>query len=238
MGSSTARNGSSRRGHDKAANRLLQPTHWGARLSATLGVTTTTHPTPRFGMRTPSIARTSRLTLRQWKDADRAPFARLCADPEVMKFFVSSVLDRETACERINKWSTLISQRGWGFWAVELTESRQFLGFAGLQALDDNHPFGPCVEIGWRLAREHWGRGYATEAAMQVLHFAFDTLALPEVIATTAVGNLRSSAVMERIGMRGPEAVFRFLDVPRENPLGDHVLYRTTVAEWRARGDA
>ncbi|MDP2369719.1 GNAT family N-acetyltransferase [Rhodoferax sp.] len=189
-------------------------------------------------MKPQNFAQTNRLTLRQWEDTDRAPFASLCADPEVMKFFISSVLDQETACKRINKWSGLIAERGWGFWAVELTENRQFPGFAGLQALDDSHPLGPCVEIGWRLARKHWGRGYATEAATQVLRFAFGALVLPEVIATTAVGNLRSSAVMERIGMRGPESVLRFLDVPKESPLGDHVLYRVTSEEWRARGDA
>ena len=189
-------------------------------------------------MQQQNFAQPNRLALRQWEEGDYAPFAKLCADPEVMKFFISSVLDQQTANERINKWSKLIAERGWGFWAVELTENRRFLGFAGLQALDNTHPFGPCVEIGWRLARENWGRGYATEAATQVLRFAFDTLRLPEIIATTAIGNTRSSAVMERIGMNGPESVFRFLDVPKENPLGDHVLYRITSKEWRARGDA
>lgn len=184
------------------------------------------------------IAQTDRLTLRQWQDSDRKPFADLCADPEVMKFFLSSVLDPKIANERINKWSKLIAARGWGFWAVELTENRKFLGFAGLQAPDDTHPFSPCVEIGWRLAREYWGRGYASEAATGVLSFAFDALGLPDVIATTAVGNHRSSAVMKRIGMKGPESLFRFLAVPKENPLGDHVLYRITSEEWRARGAA
>ncbi|MBA4182313.1 MAG: GNAT family N-acetyltransferase [Anaerolinea sp.] len=189
-------------------------------------------------MKSHILAQTNRLTLRQWQDSDRAPFASLCADPEVMKFFLSSVLNRERANEKIDKWSGLIAKHGWGFWAVELTESRRFLGFAGLQALEDSHPFGPGVEIGWRLAREYWGRGYASEAATRVLAFAFEILELPEVIATTAVGNLRSSAVMERIGMRGPDTVFRFLDVPKEKPLGDCVLYRVSREEWGARGDA
>ena len=174
--------------------------------------------------------KTERLTLRQWKDSDRPPFAALCADAEVMKFL--SILDRKTADGRIDKWSKLIAERGWGFWAIELTSDQQFLGFAGLQVPAANHPFMPCVEIGWRLARPHWGHGYATEAAKQVLRIAFGSLKLPELIATTAVGNLRSSKVMERIGMVGPETVFWFPDVPKENPLGQHVLYRVSRDKW------
>jgi RimJ/RimL family protein N-acetyltransferase len=179
-----------------------------------------------------------RLVLRQWSETDRAPFASLCADPEVMKFFVSSVIDRTTADLRIDKWSKLIEENGWGFWAIEVKKERKFIGFAGLQRPTDEHPFAPCVEVGWRLSRSHWGHGYATEAAKRVLGIAFEVLELPEVIATTAAANLRSSAVMERIGMRGPETVFRFLDVPKENPLGDHVLYRLSRGQWQGRNDA
>lgn len=182
--------------------------------------------------------RTERLTLRQWKESDRAPFAAICTDREVMEFLVSSVLDRQTADLRIDKWSQLIEKHGWGFWAVELTQDRGFLGFAGLQVPDDQHPYMPCVEIGWRFARARWGNGYATEAAKEVLRIAFEILRLSEVIATTAAHNLRSSAVMQRIGMHGPEALFRFLDVPRENPLGDHVLYRITREQWSVHSDA
>ena len=180
---------------------------------------------------------TGRLTLRQWQESDRTPFAALCADPEVMKFFISSVMSREAADGRIDKWSQLIDERGWGFWAIERTSDGQFIGFAGLQVPDEKHPFMPCVEIGWRLSRASWGCGYATEAARRVLHIAFATLGLREVIATTAVGNIRSSAVMERIGMTGPETVFRFPDVPNENPLGEHVLYKIARSQW-VRSDA
>jgi RimJ/RimL family protein N-acetyltransferase len=156
----------------------------------------------------------------------------------VMEFFISSVLDRATADLRVDKWSSLIQENGWGFWALELKREAAFIGFAGLQVPTEDHPYMPCVEIGWRLAHAYWGHGYATEAAKGVLRVAFDVLSIPEIIATTAVGNRRSSAVMERLGMRGPEAVFRFSDVPETNPLGQHVLYRITREQWRRANDA
>ena len=93
---------------------------------------------------------TARLTLRQWKEADRKPFATLCADPEVMKFFISSVLDRATSDARIAKWAKRIEEDGWGFWAIELKADSTFIGFAGLQVPAADHPYVPCVEIGWR----------------------------------------------------------------------------------------
>jgi RimJ/RimL family protein N-acetyltransferase len=186
----------------------------------------------------PTEFETGRLVLRQWRDADRDPFATLCADPRVMKFFISSVHDRTTADLRIDKWSRRIQEAGWGFWAVELKKASVFIGFAGFQVPAEDHPCMPCVEIGWRLAHAHWGNGYATEAASGALRVAFETFSMSEIIATTAVGNLRSSAVMQRIGMRGPEAVFRFPDVPETNPLGQHVLYRITRREWQAPNDA
>ena len=124
-------------------------------------------------MRPSDKFQTERLTLRQWKESDREPFAELCADPEVMQFFVSSVLDRQTADARVEKWHGLIEKQGWGFWALELTQDGRFLGFAGLQDPGESHPYAPCIEIGWRLARPHWGCGYATEAAKQILRIAF-----------------------------------------------------------------
>ncbi len=181
---------------------------------------------------------TDRLALRQWRQTDLDPFAALCADPRVMKFFISSVHDRETADLRVEKWSKRLQQNGWGFWAVELKQETTFIGFAGLQVPADDHPYMPCVEIGWRLAYAHWGKGYATEAANGVLNIAFEVLAVPEIIATTAVGNVRSSAVMQRLGMTGPAAVFRFPEVPEANPLSQHVLYRITREQWRAKHDA
>ena len=183
-------------------------------------------------MREPTEYQTERLFLRQWKAADREPFGLICADPEVMRFFISSVLDRATSDARIEKWAKLIEKDGWGFWALELKANGAFIGFAGLQIPAENHPYMPCVEIGWRLARAYWGHGYATEAAMGVLNVAFGKLHMQEIIATTALGNNRSSAVMRRVGMLGPEATFCFPDVPATNPLRHHVLYRVSREQW------
>jgi len=174
---------------------------------------------------------TDRLRLRQWREADREPFAALCADPLVMEFLTSD-RDRATADTAIDKWQSRIAQNGWGFWAVELKRINAFIGFVGMQVPAEPHPFLPCVEIGWRLAAAHWGSGYATEAAKQTLRIAFEVLALQEVLASTAVGNLRSSALMERLGMYGPEAIFEHPGVPTDNPLRRHVLYRLTRKHW------
>lgn len=185
----------------------------------------------------PAEFETARLRLRQWRVSDREPFAAICADPEVMEF-LSGRRDRETALAAIDKWSALIAERGWGLWALELKEAREFIGFAGLQIPAEGHPFLPCVEIGWRLARKHWRNGYATEAAREALRIGFETLDLPEMIATTAAGNARSRAVMERLGMKGPEAVFQHPGVPSDSPLRTHLLFRISKEQWRLGGKA
>lgn len=175
---------------------------------------------------------TERLVLRQWRDADREPWAALCADPEVMQF-LSSDRDRATSDMAIDRWRARIDDQGWSFWAVELKRTGEFIGMAGLQVPAAPHPYLPCTEIGWRLARAHWGQGYASEAARRVLCFAFTELKLQEVLASTAVGNMRSSAVMRRIGMSGPEASFIHPGVPEGSHLRQHVLYRISSATSR-----
>jgi RimJ/RimL family protein N-acetyltransferase len=147
--------------------------------------------------------------------------------------FLSGPRDRATTYAAIDKWSASISERGWGFWAVELKQTSEFIGFVGLQVPAVGHPFLPCVEIGWRLAGKHWGKGYATEGARESLRVAFEVLLLPEIIATTALGNSRSRAVMERLGMRGPEATFRHPGVPIDSPLRAHMLFRLSQREWQ-----
>ena len=179
----------------------------------------------------PLALATARLLLRQWRQSDRDPFSALCADPKVMEF-LSSARDRATSAAAIERWSNRIQEVGWGFWAIEHRGRGEFLGFAGLQVPAEGHPYLPCVEIGWRLAAEYWGHGYASESAQAVLRVAFAELALPEVIATTAAGNRRSSAVMHRIGMRGPEATFQHPGVSEGNPLRTHILYRITREQW------
>lgn len=137
---------------------------------------------------------------------------------------------------RINAWSSHISEHGWGFWAAELKETRELLGFVGLSYLAQDHPYAPGVELGWRLAKRHWGYGCATEGGRACLQIAFDSLQLPEVIATTALHNSKSSAVMLRLGMKGPGAVFEHPGVPLHSLLKLHALYRISRPE-RKRHD-
>lgn len=167
---------------------------------------------------------TERLRLRQWRDADREPFAALNADPRVMAFFPAP-LDRAASDAMADRCAALIAQRGWGFWALELMASGEFIGFAGLHTPSPELPFSPCVEVGWRLAFRHWGKGYATEAAKTALEVAFETLALPEIVAFTVPANLRSRAVMARLGMR-ESGSFEHPALPLGHPLRPHCLYR------------
>ena len=175
--------------------------------------------------------------MRQWRAGDREPFVAICSDPVVMEFLTGK-RDAATILSRVDAWSADISKRGWGFWAAELKQTRQLIGFVGLSIPADGHPFLPCVELGWRLARNHWGNGYATEGARVCLKIAFEVLQLPEVIATTASGNLRSSAVMARLGMRGPETTFEHPGVPIDSPHRRHVLYRLFRSAWQEMNGA
>lgn len=130
------------------------------------------------------------------------------------------------------KCETLIAERGWGFWAVEIKATGVFIGFVGLHIPSSALPFSPCVEIGWRLARPYWGRGYATEAARAALQVGFEHLALQEIVSFTAVRNRRSRAVMERLHMVRDEETFNHPDVPEESGLREHCLYRISRENW------
>lgn len=166
--------------------------------------------------------RTERLLLRQWRDADREPFAELNADPETMRYFPTT-LTREESDATVDWASALIEERGWGLWAVEVVDVVPFVGFVGL-----NVPrFWPeVVEIGWRLRREHWGNGYATEAAREALRYGFEQLGLEEIVSFTTVANTPSRRVMERIGMtHDPSRDFDHPGIPDGHPLRRHVLY-------------
>jgi RimJ/RimL family protein N-acetyltransferase len=169
---------------------------------------------------------TSRLLLRTWRDEDLAPFAAMNADPRVMEFFPRP-LDRAESNAAVGRIREHFARHGFGLWAVEVPGVADFIGFVGLTIPRFEAHFTPCVEIGWRLAFEHWGRGYATEAALAVLAFGFDELALEEIVSFTTTANRRSCAVMERIGMtRSPEDDFDHPSVPEGHPLRRHVLYR------------
>jgi RimJ/RimL family protein N-acetyltransferase len=177
--------------------------------------------------------RTSRLILRRWREADRAPFAALNADPVVMEHF-RAPLRREESDALADRITADIDERGWGLWAVEIPGTAAFAGFIGLNPATFDAPFTPAVEVGWRMARDHWGSGYATEGATAALSFGFDALALEEIVSFTTHGNARSRRVMERLGMRrDPADDFDNPNVPSGDPLRPHVLYRLNRADWQ-----
>ncbi|HEY1492726.1 MAG TPA: GNAT family N-acetyltransferase [Steroidobacteraceae bacterium] len=169
---------------------------------------------------------TARLKLRHWSPADLAPFAALNADPAVMEFMPAR-LSREASDAMAAAAQTHIEREGFGLWAVEVRGGAPFVGYVGLQRPSFAAPFTPCVEIGWRLMRIAWGHGYATEAARACLQHAFGMLALPEVLAFTVPANLRSRAVMQRLGMvLDPAGAFEHPRLPAGHALRHHLLYR------------
>lgn len=175
---------------------------------------------------------TARLKLRQWRDNDYTDFSELNADPAVMEHFPST-LSKTKSDEIANKIQSLITRRGWGFWAVEEKKTNSFIGFVGLHQPIKELPFSPCVEVGWRLAKQFWGKGYATEAAEAALKIAFERLELDKIYSFTSVGNLRSRAVMERLHMINTNQNFEHPEIPAGNPLREHVLYSLTKDQWK-----
>jgi RimJ/RimL family protein N-acetyltransferase len=169
---------------------------------------------------------TARLILRQWQSSDLAPFAAMNGDPEVMEFMPKR-LDRAESDAFAARLRNRIEAEGWGFWAIEVPGVAPFIGFTGLSVPGFTAHFTPCVEVGWRLARAHWGQGYATEAARSAVSYGFDALGLRELVAFTVPANLRSQAVMARLGMRHDVADdFDHPALPEGHRLQRHVLYR------------
>lgn len=167
-------------------------------------------------------ARTERLILRSWKPEDLAPFAAINKDEQVMKYFPSPLTDEETEAFylRIQKE---FESKGWGLYAVELRKSGEFIGYVGLHEIGFEADFTPGVEIGWRLGAACHNRGYATEAAKEVLTLA-KTHGIARLYSFTAEINRLSERVMQKIGM---EKIGGF-DHPRlstDSPLCRHVLY-------------
>ncbi|MCB1110201.1 MAG: GNAT family N-acetyltransferase [Chlamydiia bacterium] len=171
---------------------------------------------------------TKRLILRLWKKEDYKPFAVINADPRVMEYFPKPLSQTESD-QLATRIQTDLEKQGWGLWAAMEQSTEQFIGFIGLDPVSPSLPFAPATEVGWRLSFNSWGKGYATEGATACLHYAFQTLELPEIVSFTAENNLRSRRVMERIGMHhDPQDDFDHPKLPEGHPLKRHVLYRIT----------
>lgn len=170
--------------------------------------------------------RTPRLLLREWREADREPFAAMSADPEVMAM-LPPLPDRARSDAWIARMQAHLTEHGFGYWAVELPGTASLIGAIGLSRVRFPAPFTPAVEIGWRLARAYWGRGYAFEAARAVIDDGFFRLRLDEIVAFTNPANRRSWLLMERLGMtRNPSEDFDFPGFAEGHPLRRFVLYR------------
>ncbi len=178
---------------------------------------------------------TERLLLRQWRKPDLAPFAALNADHRVMRYFPRP-LSRTQSDEMAERCRNLIAERGWGLWVAELKTSGTFIGVVGLHRPIPQLPCAPCTEIAWRLAFDYWGRGLATEAARGALRVGFETLGYAEIVSFTALGNRRSRAVMERLGMVLQAQTFEHPLMPLGSPLREHCLYRLARGHWQRHG--
>ncbi len=188
------------------------------------------------------MIRTERLILRDWRESDTAPWAAMNADPEVRQFLGPPLTSEQAAAWAINYQDDL-DRYGYGYWALEVRATGEFIGFAGLAEVDEEMPYagigvgvdcgpGAGVDIAWRLTRSAWGRGYATEAGLAVLGFGFGELRLPEIVSVTMARNVRSQAVMQRIGMTtDPSWDFDDPDV-EDLSLRRHVVYRRLRGAW------
>jgi ribosomal-protein-alanine N-acetyltransferase len=174
---------------------------------------------------------TRRLRLRRWREEDLDMFARMNADRRVMEFFPKTLTRPESDALATRIGATLV-QNVFGLWAVEVPGEAHFVGFVGLAEPTFEAHFTPCVEIGWRLAHPHWGKGYAFEAAQRVIEYAFQDLRLSELVSFTAVSNLRSQALMKRLGFTSEQSDdFYHPSLPEGHPLERHILYRLKAGE-------
>ena len=177
--------------------------------------------------------KTERTRLRGWRPEDADPYAALNADPRVMEFF-ESTFDRAKSEESRARMLAGFAERGWGFWVLEIPSVTEFAGVVGISVPKYTAPFTPCVEVGWRLFERFWGKGYATEAAREALRFGFEDLKLEEIVAMTTPDNVRSRAVMHRLGMTyDPGADFDHPMVPAGHKRQRHVLYRLKRGDFR-----
>jgi RimJ/RimL family protein N-acetyltransferase len=175
---------------------------------------------------------TPRLRLRPWRDADLAPFAAMNADERVMACFPTT-LDRAASDAVAQRHRDHFTQHGFGRWIAETREGERFVGVVGLSWCTFDAPMNPSVEVSWRLAHAHWGKGYATEAARAALDFGFGELQLDRIVSFTVPANQRSWRVMERLGMtRTPADDFDHPLLPPDRPLRRHVTYVMSRDDW------
>jgi RimJ/RimL family protein N-acetyltransferase len=182
-----------------------------------------------------TLLETERLLIRNWRKDDAGFFHEINSDEQVMAFFPFR-RDRAQSEEFMERVRTAINERGYGFFALELKQTGEPIGFAGISPTDIVPAIpGECIEIGWRLAGRFWGNGYATEAAEKLLEFGFDRLGLDEIVSFAVWNNHASTAIMRRIGMRrDPGGDFDHPNVPETHPqLKRHVLYRLAASDWR-----
>lgn len=170
------------------------------------------------------IYETNRLFLRPWKPTDLEPFRAINQNQDVMEHFPSPLTPNQSDA-LVRKIENGFRQDGFGLWAIERKDSGEFIGFIGLNRPSFAASFTPCVEIGWRLGKKHWGLGFATEGASRVLKLGFEEFDLPEIVSFTAKTNLRSIKVMERIGLQYA-LEFEHPGIDTSSVLKSHVLYR------------
>jgi RimJ/RimL family protein N-acetyltransferase len=168
--------------------------------------------------------------MRRWRDRDREPFAAMNADPEVMRYF-QAPLDRSASDAGVDRIEDLFDAQGFGLWALEVADSSDFIGFTGLNPMPEGVPGAGGMEVGWRLARHAWRRGYATEAAVAALEVGFSEVGFDQIWSMTAVVNQPSQNVMRRLGMT-PHGRFEHPRIPVGHELRPHVAYRLGRAAW------
>lgn len=175
--------------------------------------------------------RTERLVLREWTDDDIEPFAAMCADPEVMRHFPST-MTRDESAEMVGAIRERFARQGYGLWAV--TREGRFIGYVGLNSTGPGFvtSFSPCQEVGWRIERASWGHGFATEAARESLRIGFEEHGLETIYSWTTRANQRSENVMKRLGMT------RRTDLDFEHPGtpgwhgAEHIVYSLSSEQW------
>jgi ribosomal-protein-alanine N-acetyltransferase len=172
----------------------------------------------------PAIITTNRLKLRHWRDEDTEPFSQLNKDPEVMRFF-PCIQNAEETLAQIGRIKKHFRDYNYGLYAIERIDNGQFIGFTGFTHPNFQSFFTPCVEIGWRLSKENWGRGFATEAAKACLYYGFAELGFKEIYSFTAFVNIPSMNVMQKAGLK-MAGEFEHPSLPDGHRLKNHVLYK------------